>query len=66
MSVTQPLGSPEYYASDADLQGGGSVSCQIKIDGITIASASATGGYNSANCEIFRDRTGSWASTNNE
>lgn len=66
MSVTQSLGSPQYYAIAADLQGGGSVSCQIKIDGVTIASASASGGYDRSDCEIFRDRSRSWVSANSE
>lgn len=65
MSVTQPLGSPQYYAINAQLQGGGSVSCQIKVDSVTIASASASGGYNIADCEIDQNSTvGSWENTN--
>ena len=65
-SVTQSLGSPQYYAINAQLQGGGSVSCQIKVDGVTIASASASGGYNIADCEIDQNSTsGSWEDTNN-
>jgi hypothetical protein len=65
MSVTQPLGSPQYYAINAQLQGGGSVSCQIKVDGVTIASASASGGYNIADCEIDQNSlSGGWENTN--
>jgi hypothetical protein len=65
MSVTQPLGSPQYYAINAQLQGGGSVSCQIKVDGVTISSASASGGYNIADCEIdTNSETGAWENTN--
>lgn len=65
MSVTQSLGSPEYYAINAQLQGGGSVNCKIKVDGVTISSASASGGYNIGDCEIDQDiTTGSWQDTN--
>jgi hypothetical protein len=64
MAVTQPLGSPRDYAISAQLQGGGSVSCQIKVDGVTISSASASGGYTIADCQINRDATGSWINTN--
>lgn len=63
MSVTQPLGSPNYYAIDAQLQGSGTVRCQIKVDGVAIAAGSASGGYHSADCQIFRDKTNSWTST---
>lgn len=66
MSVTQPLGSPQYYAINAQLQGGGSVNCKIKVDGVTISSASASGGYNIADCEVDQNvTTGSWENTNN-
>ena len=65
MSITQPLGSPEYYAINAQLNGGGSVSCKIEVDGVTIASASASGGYNIADCEIDpNSASGSWENTN--
>jgi hypothetical protein len=36
MSVTQPLGTPQHYAINAQFQGSGSVSCQIKADNVTI------------------------------
>jgi hypothetical protein len=64
MSITQPLASPQDYGVSAQLQGGGSVSCQIKVDGVTISSASASGGYNIADCQINHDTTGSWINTN--
>lgn len=65
MSVTQSLGSPRYYVISAQLQGSGSVSCQIKVAGVTISSASASGGYNIADCGINHDATGSWINANN-
>jgi hypothetical protein len=65
MSVTKTLHSPQYYAIDAQLQGGGSVGCKLKVDGVTIASASASGGFNIADCEIDQDiTTESWENTN--
>ena len=63
MSITQPLGSPQDYSVGAQLQGGGSVSCQIKVDGVTISSASASGGYNTADCQINQDATRRWVNT---
>jgi hypothetical protein len=65
MSVTRRLGHPQYYAIDAQLQGGGTVHCKLKVDGVTIASATASGGFNIASCEISQDiTTGSWQDTN--
>ncbi|HTJ66182.1 MAG TPA: hypothetical protein VL551_01510, partial [Actinospica sp.] len=46
MKVTEKLGSPLYYAVTAQLQGGGSVSCEIDVDGKAVSKATATGGYN--------------------
>jgi hypothetical protein len=65
MSVTQPLGDPSYYAIDAQLQGGGTVSCSIDVNGVPISTASASGGYNIADCEIGQDPvTGAWENDN--
>lgn len=65
MSVTQSLGNPSYYAINAQLQGYGSVSCKLEVDGVAISTAEASGGYNIANCEIDQDITsGSWENTN--
>ena len=47
MRVTQPLGTPDYYAISAQLQGGGTVSCQILVDGKVTASSTASGGTTS-------------------
>src|SRR5580698_645385 len=33
MNVAKPLGDPEYYAITAQLQGGGTVSCSMSVDG---------------------------------
>jgi hypothetical protein len=65
MSVAQPLGNPSYYAINAQLQGYGDVSCMLEVDGVTISSATASGGYNIADCEIGQDAsTGSWENDN--
>lgn len=43
MAVRAPLGTPFYYPINAQLQGEGEVKRQIKVDGVTISSASASG-----------------------
>lgn len=65
MRVSQPLGTPAYYSIDAQLQGGGTVSCEILVDGSVISSATANGGYNIASCEIGQDPlSGQWQDDN--
>ena len=65
MRVVAKLGNPSYYAISAQLQGAGSVSCRIKVDGNVISRATATGGYNIADCEISQDPlTGAWQDDN--
>jgi hypothetical protein len=65
MSVTAPLRHPQFYAINAQLQGAGQVSCKLKVDGVTISAASASGGYNIAGCEIGQDPvTNSWEDDN--
>jgi hypothetical protein len=65
MRITAPLRHPQYYAIDAQVQGGGSVTCKIKVDGKTISQANASGGYNIASCEIDQNPlTGQWENTN--
>jgi hypothetical protein len=65
MHVTQALGDPLYYDISAQLQGYGSVSCQIEVNGQVISQSTAEGGYNIAQCEISQDPlTGSWEDTN--
>ncbi|MDI5964780.1 hypothetical protein POF50_027890 [Streptomyces sp. SL13] len=55
MTVSKKLGSPSYYAINAQLQGGGTVTCKIEVNGKTISHATASGGYNIASCEITQD-----------
>lgn len=65
MSVIKPLGTPIYYSISAQLQGSGTVSCTIKVDGKAISSSTASGGYNIATCEISPDPlSGQWSDTN--
>lgn len=65
LHVTKPLGNPSYYSITAQLQGGGSVSCALEVDGKIISQSTATGGYNIASCEISQDPfSGKWTDTN--
>ncbi|UXY23053.1 hypothetical protein N8I84_33395 [Streptomyces cynarae] len=65
MSVTKPLRNPQYYAITAQLQGGGHVTCQLKVNGKVISQSTASGGYNLASCEISKDIfSGKWTDTN--
>jgi hypothetical protein len=63
MEVTRTLGNPQYYSITAQLNGGGAVTCKLRVDGKVISKSSATGGYNIASCEID-DMGGSWENTN--
>ena len=65
MKMTAHLGDPEYYAINAQLQGAGHVKCSIEVDGIPLSTASASGGYNIADCEIGQDPiTNLWENDN--
>lgn len=65
MSVTRHLSHPEYYAIDAQLNGGGAVTCKLKVDGVTLSSSAASGSYNIASCQIGQDSdTGAWDNEN--
>ncbi len=65
MRVTARLGNPEYYAINAQLQGGGYVRCSIEVDGVPLSTASASGGFNIASCEIGQDPiTNLWENDN--
>lgn len=67
MRKTDKLGSKPaaYYSIDAQLSGGGKVTCEIMISGKVISKATATGGYNIASCEISQDPfSGQWQDTN--
>ena len=63
LSVSQPLGQPQFYSINAQLTGGGSVTCLLKVDGVTIASNSASGNGNIASCQIDQNLNGSWEAT---
>ena len=63
LSVSQPLGQPQFYSINAQLTGGGSVTCLLKVDGVTIASNSASGNGNIASCQMDQNLNGSWEAT---
>ncbi|MGW2905745.1 hypothetical protein ACWC91_24970 [Streptomyces sp. NPDC001204] len=61
MSVTRPLENRQHYAITAQLQGGGHVTCQLKVNGRVISQSTASGGYTIASCEIGKDTfSGKW------
>jgi hypothetical protein len=65
VSDTEPLGNAAYYAINAQLQGDGSVWCEIDVDGQPVSSSTATGGYHIVMCEIVRDpASGNWVDAN--
>ena len=64
MSVTRPLGQPQFYSINAQLTGNGAVTCKLQVDGVTIATGSASGESNVASCEIEQGLNGSWVDTN--
>ena len=65
LSVSQPLGQPQFYSINAQLTGGGSVTCLLKVDGVTIASNSASGSGNIASCQMDQNLNGSWEAATN-
>lgn len=65
MHVTARLGTPIYYAINAQLNGSGSVTCEILVDGKVIVRHAAAGSHNIAGCEIGPGpQTGQWRSDN--
>ena len=64
MKVTAKLGDPLYYSLQAQLQGGGSVTVKILVNGTVISQGTASGGYNIAMAEISQDPlSGQWTDT---
>jgi len=63
LSVSQPLGQPQFYSINAQLTGGGSVTCLLKVDGVTIVSSTASGSGNIASCQMDQNLNGSWEAT---
>lgn len=64
-TVAIPASPPGYYAVSAQLQGGGSVTCEILVSGKVISKSAANGSYNIADCEIVQDPiTGAWQDAN--
>jgi hypothetical protein len=53
------------HCQPRQLQGSGSVQCEIKVDGKVISQASANGGFNIASCEIDQNPlTNQWENKN--
>ena len=63
LAVSRPLGNPQLYSISAQLKAGGTVTCQLKVDGVTIASATASGTNSVANCAMDQNLNGSWEAT---
>ena len=64
LAVTRPLvGNPQFYSISAQLKDGGTVTCQLKVDGVTIVSATASGTNSVASCAMDQDLNGSWEET---
>jgi hypothetical protein len=64
LAVTRPLvGNPQFYSISVQLKDGGSVTCQLKVDGVTIVSATASGTNSVANCAMDQNLNGSWEET---
>lgn len=60
-----PASAPAYYAITAQLNGPGTVTCEILVGGKVISKSTATGSYNIADCEITQDPlSGNWADAN--
>lgn len=67
MRTTAAIGAApaSYYAIDAQLQGTGTVSCEILVDGKVVSESAASGGYGIARCEIIQDPlSGAWRDAN--
>ncbi|HWG64505.1 MAG TPA: hypothetical protein VG253_22705 [Streptosporangiaceae bacterium] len=63
MKASSPLGGARFYVLQAQLQGSGSVTCQLQINGRSVAVAHASGADNVALCSASRDpATGKWLS----
>jgi Protein of unknown function (DUF732) len=68
MNASDPIPSspPSYYAINVQLSdAGGSVTCELQVDGVTISQSSAQGADQIADCEIGQDPiTGAWENDN--
>jgi hypothetical protein len=64
MRITRRARDVAYYSIQAQLQGSGSVTVEIEINGRVISSGHASGGYDIAMAEISKDPlTGDWQDT---
>jgi len=64
-TATIPASAPAYYAIDAQLDNGGTVTCEILVGSTVVAKSTASGAYQIADCEISQDPlSGKWTDTN--
>jgi hypothetical protein len=64
-TATIPSSPPGYYSIDAQLNGSGTVTCEILVSGKVVSKATASGSYNIASCEITQDPfSGAWQDAN--
>lgn len=64
VTIVIPNPAPLFYVIDAQLHGDGQVSVWIQVDGKTLSSGVATGGYNIADAQISQNPlTGQWVDT---
>ena len=60
-SATMPVqGSARYYAVQAQLNGKGSITCSVRVDGVA-KTAHASGGYDVCRAEVVNELGGRWA-----
>lgn len=64
-TATIPADPPVDYSIEAQLQGSGSVTCEILVGGKVVSKSAASGSYNIASCEILQDPfSGKWQDAN--
>jgi len=64
MSVSRTLGQPQFYSINAQLTSDGTVTCKLQVDGVTIATGSASGISKVASCQMEQGFNGSWENIN--
>ncbi|MBO0746207.1 MAG: hypothetical protein J2P43_14400 [Candidatus Dormibacteraeota bacterium] len=60
-STTMPIeGSAQFYAVQAQLNGAGSITCSVRVKGVTKTSH-VSGGYDVCRAEVVNELNGRWA-----
>lgn len=63
-STTMPIQAPaQYYDVQAQLEGRGSITCTVKVKGVS-KSTHAAGGYDFCRAEVINDMDGRWLAEN--